>query len=77
MSIIEIRNDIPLPARARKDRAPKGPKYPVAELNVGQSFWVKLTKASLYAHALKVAKATGRKFVVREDGEGARIWRKA
>ena len=77
MNIIEIRNDIPLPARARKDRAPKDPKYPVAELNVGQSFWVKLTKASLYAHALKVAKTTGRKFVVREEGEGARIWRKA
>ena len=76
MNIIEIRNDIPLPDRARKDRAPKGPKYPVAELNVGQSFWVKLTKASLYAHALKVAKTTGRKFVVREDGEGARVWRK-
>lgn len=74
MNIIEIRNDIPLPDRARKDRAPK---YPVAELNVGQSFWVKLTKASLYAHALKVAKTTGRKFVVREEGEGARIWRKA
>ena len=74
MNIIEIRNDIPLPARARKDRAPK---YPVAELNVGQSFWVKLTKASLYAHALKVAKTTGRKFVVREEGEGARVWRKA
>ena len=74
MNIIEIRNDIPLPTRARKDIAPK---YPVAELNVGQSFWVKLTKASLYAHALKVAKTTGRKFVVREEGEGARIWRKA
>ena len=74
MNIIEIRNDIPLPVRVRKDRAPK---YPIAELNVGQSFWVKLTKASLYAHALKVAKTTGRKFVVREDGEGARIWRKA
>ena len=74
MPFIEIRNDIPLPVRARKDRTPK---YPIAELNVGQSFWVKLTKASLYAHALKVAKATGRKFVVREDGEGARIWRKA
>ena len=74
MNIIEIRNDIPLPTRDRKNRAPK---YTIAELNVGQSFWVKLTKAGLYVHALKVAKATGRKFVVREDGEGARIWRKA
>lgn len=73
-TVITIDSNIPLPVRARKDCAPK---YPIAELNVGQSFWVKLTRAGLYVHALKVAKATGRKFVVREEGEGARIWRKA
>ena len=70
---IEIRNDIPLPARSVKTE----PKYPIAELKVGESFWVKLAKPSLYSHALKVAKATDRKFVVRAEGEGSRVWRKA
>ena len=73
-TVITIDSNIPLPARTRKDSTPK---YPIAELNVGQSFWVELSKAGLYTHALKVAKATGRKFVVREEGEGARVWRKA
>ena len=71
--MIEIRNDVPFPTRAVKAE----PKYPIAELEFGESFWVPITKASLYSHALRVAKATGRKFVVRKDGEGARIWRKA
>ena len=73
-TVITIENNIPLPTRANKDRAPK---YPIAELEVGESFWVPIAKASLYSHALRVGKATERKFIVRAEGEGARIWRKA
>lgn len=74
-TVITIESNIPLPTRAGKPRAPK---YPIADLQVGQSFYVGISRAALYTHALKVAKATGRKFVVREEGEeGARIWRKA
>ncbi len=73
-TVITIENNIPLPTRANKDRAPK---YPIEQLLVGQSFHVGITRAALYTHALRVAKETGRKFVVREEGEGARIWRKA
>ena len=71
--MIEIRNDVPLPTRAVKVE----PKYPIAELEVGESFWVPIAKASLYSHALRVGKATERKFVVRAEAEGSRVWRKA
>ena len=70
--MIEIRNDVPLPTRATKIE----PKYPIAELEVGESFWVPITKASLYSHALRVSKATERKFIVRAEAEGSRVWRK-
>ena len=71
--MIEIRNDVPFPTRAVKVE----PKYPIAELEVGESFWVPIAKASLYSHALRVSKATERKFVVRAEAEGSRVWRKA
>lgn len=71
---IQIEKGIPLPARKPQNRAEK---YPLSKLEVGDSFMAPVKQAALAAHARRVAKEFKRKFVVRPEGEGARVWRKA
>lgn len=73
---IKIEKNIPMPARAAsKSRAEKYPE--LRQLDVGDSFMVLIGTAALSSHARRVAKDTGRKFLVRPEGEGSRVWRKA
>lgn len=73
---IKIEKNIPLPTRAAYK--PRGEKYPeLRQLEVGDSFVVPISVAALSTHARRVAKDTKRKFVVRPEGEGSRVWRKA
>jgi len=77
---IAIENNIPLPTRATRTGEAK---YPIDQLQPGESFFVPIGAATLASHARLVAKATGRKFIVRpvvDDAgvkTGSRIWRKA
>lgn len=71
---IQIEKGIPLPTRSNSAR---GEKYPLSKLNVGESFVAPVKQQALAAHARRVAKDLKRKFVVRPEGEGARVWRKA
>jgi hypothetical protein len=77
---ITIEKNIPLPARAARTGEAK---YPIDQLEVGDSFVVSIGAATLASHARGVAKETDRKFIVRpvvDDAgvkTGSRIWRKA
>lgn len=78
MSIIVITKNIPLPTRAAYKPRTKVDKYPeLRQLEVGDSFAVPIKPAALSAHARRVGKEIGQKFVVRPEGTGARVWRKA
>ena len=73
---IKIEKNIPMPTRATYK--PRTEKYPeLRQLEVGDSFAVPIKVPALYNHARRVAKDTGRKFIVRPEGEGSRVWRKA
>ena len=73
---IKIEKNIPMPTRAASK--PRAEKYPeLRQLEVGDSFVVGISAAALGTHARRVAKDTGRKFIVRPEGEGSRVWRKA
>ncbi len=74
--MIKIDKHIPLPTRA--GQTVRAEKYAVLrQLEVGDSFAVPIGKAALAAHARRVAKETGHKFVVRSEQQGSRVWRKA
>jgi len=73
--MIKIDKHVPMPTRAKKVRVEK---YAVLrQLEVGDSFAVPIGKAALSAHARRVAKETGRKFIVRDEEGNSRVWRKA
>lgn len=71
---IKIDKNIPLPVRASYKRPEKYPE--IRLLEVGDSIAVPITSQMLYIHGRRVAKDTGRKFVVRTEANGSRIWRK-
>jgi len=73
--MIKIDKDVPMPARTKSARTEK---YAVLrQLEVGDSFAVPIGRAALAAHARRVAKETGRKFIVRDEEGNSRVWRKA
>lgn len=80
---IKIEKDIPLPTRATYKRRTTE-KYPeLRQLEVSESFTVTIGAPALSNHTRRVAKDTGRKFVVRPvlnsvgEDVGARVWRVA
>lgn len=65
--MIKIDKNVPLPEAC---------KYPVAQLEVGDSFWVERNKRnSVMAVAQKIGRRTNKRFISRKDGEGFRFWR--
>ena len=73
---IKIEKNIPMPTRAASK--PRAEKYPeLRQLEVGDSFMVSISTAALSNHARRVAKSMNRKFIVRPEGKGSRVWRKA
>lgn len=50
-------------------------KYPWDDMEVGDSFHAPAKANSLRTAAANYSKKTGRKFVVRKEGDGARAWR--
>lgn len=51
------------------------PKYPFADLKVGQSFATKVPRERVGPAAAMYARRNGGKFAVRKDGETLRVWR--
>lgn len=73
---ITIEKHIALPPRAvNKKRTEKYPE--LRQLEVNDSFVVNIGVPALSTQARRVAKELNRKFVVRPEGEGSRVWRKA
>lgn len=52
-------------------------KYPWDEMEVGDSFHAPASANSVRTAAANYSKKTGREFVVRKEGDGARAWRTA
>ena len=74
---IQIESGVPIPGPRRRTGGRK-PKYPLAEMRVGQSFWSPVTVSALHG-CIRRAGLDGRTFTVRNetrDGtRGARCWR--
>lgn len=77
---ITIEKNIPMPTRGVRTA---GNKYPIDQLQPDESFFAPIGAPTLGNHARRVAKATGRKFIVRPVTDaagvktGSRIWRKS
>lgn len=74
----DIEKGVPLPEPPQRGR--KGSKYPLADMQVGDSFLVPTMKPeerrqSLYQLVNTKGRAMGRKFVVRVADKGVRVWR--
>ena len=67
--MVKIDKGIPVPKETRKRK----PKYPLAVMDIGDSFF---TDKNIKGLVSRFAKADGaKKFVVRQEGEGIRVWR--
>lgn len=71
---IKIEKNVPIP---KPNGSGRPAKYPWKSMEVGDSFFVNggtktttLSNSAAYQRAL-----TGRKFAVRTEGEGVRVWR--
>lgn len=68
--MIRIESGIPMP--------PSRTKYPYAQLAVGDSFSVELSKARSVSACVRAhARRTGYRYSVRRDGDCVRVWRVA
>jgi len=68
--MIKIDKGIPVPQQ-RNLRA----KYPFAEMEIGDSFYVVRGVAYMRSVASTRGKVLNRKFAVQAEGDGARVWR--
>lgn len=77
--MIKIDKGVPLPERKKGPT----PRYPLAELEVGDSFGVEAqdlidqqrVRSSLYGAIRTVGRRTGHEFVMRTVTGGIRVWR--
>ena len=71
--MIEIEKNVPLPTRSARGPAPK---YPWADMAVGDSFVMPVKYMSAHGQAVRAAAKYGFKFTIRKlDEEQTRIWR--
>ena len=68
--MIKIEKGIPVPT----PRATPA-KYPFAEMEIGDSFYVARGVAYIRSVASTRGKALSRKFAVQAEGDGVRVWR--
>jgi hypothetical protein len=74
--MIAIDKNVPLPQRTWGGPGGRPPKYPWAEMEVGDSFFVlNATTDNLSAAGTMAAKRSGRKFTTRKENGGVRVWR--
>ncbi len=72
---IVIEKNIPLPTR--NTRRPSDKYAILRDMEVGDSIVVDVKPGAINAHTRRVAKETSSKFVIRPEGDGARVWRKS
>jgi hypothetical protein len=70
---IEIEKGVPIPPT--KKRSKSHYRYPWREMEVGDSFYAEVDILPVRTNALHTGKLLGRKFYVRQDGTGVRVWR--
>jgi hypothetical protein len=76
LNMFEIEKNIPAPNGTGKAGA--RPKYPFAQMDVGDSFFVPGMKSSALSNATQWhASKTGKKFTCTAEADGARCWRVA
>ena len=68
--MIEIEKNIPIPEKRYKKR-----KYPVLEMEVGDSFFAPDITPSSITGVLQECRGKGWEFVRRTEKTGARVWR--
>ena len=74
----KIETGIPIPVRTTKGGAGRKPKYPFADLKVGESFLVPNKTTEKFGATVTLArKRTGMNFATRNVEGGVRIWRTA
>ena len=68
---MEIEKTVPIPVGGR------GTKWPFSHMEVGDSvhFPYEKVKGLAYSAAMSCGDRHGKKFVVRRDGDGIRVWR--
>jgi len=71
----EIEKNIPVPANFIEGEGQKRCKYPFAELDVGDSFYVTWRKRTRFAVSTYCRIHAPKKFICREEGTGYRVWR--
>lgn len=70
--MIEIEKGVPLPS----DERGRAAKYPWAEMEIGDSFFLKDgSSSSISGAASNAGKRLGFKFSTREMDDGVRVWR--
>jgi hypothetical protein len=71
----QIEKNVPLPLRPKQGRPAK---YPFATMSVGDSFFVSIggvVETSFRNVAAQAGKRLGRKFSVKKNHDGFRVWR--
>lgn len=72
---IGVDHDVPIPVGAKSKRG-RPPKYPWADLEVGDSFFVKGKRPiDLGEITQRMARRTGFRFITRTVQGGVRVWR--
>lgn len=66
---IEIEDDVPVPT------TPLLRKYPIEELDIGQSCVLPAKRSTVHAYLHHARKRTGFKFIIRAVDGGIRVWR--
>jgi len=70
VTTIQIDKKIPPPEEKKRNF------YPYKSMEIGESFFVPEVETRLMCNNNnRVAKATGKKFVARREGNGVRVWR--
>ena len=74
--MLTIEKNVPLPANPINPGSEK--KYPLRELEVGDSFTAPFAQRAALASAMhKAGKRYGRRFISRREGDAVRVWRVA
>lgn len=69
---IKIEKGIPIPP---KRRSPVANRYPWRNMEIGDSFYADVDVLQVQSNAYQTGKALGRRFFVKQQGSGVRVWR--
>jgi hypothetical protein len=75
--MIKVDKGIPIPEvkSQPRSRKPRATKYPWHLMEVGDSFLIENTKASIYSQVSEASKRNGRRYITKLTTKGIRVWR--